>query len=321
MRNELRAYYELLENTFIDIDLVGYPESVRIDTTNKRVRRIFNNGTFDQGGRFYGGWWQNVKKGLRERIMMGETDKPTIEMDYKALHINLLYNLVGINYFEQFGGEGADPYQVKPVEDPRERDIWRNFYKLVLLACINSDSELNARKGIWKKLINTDETNKYPAMKNHQQIEGAIEAFERLHAPIAHYFYSGIGLELQRVDSMIAERVIRHFVKKGLPVLCVHDSFICTTRDSNHLEDVIQEAMQETMKELGGKWGRCPITPLYKTEDRRTKKDKTNQCDSDTPVFVEWTPNDMAKEYLEKGSYSPRINLWREQKIQTIINY
>lgn len=29
-----------------------------IDYSKLKLRRIFNNGTFDNGGRFYGGWWQ-----------------------------------------------------------------------------------------------------------------------------------------------------------------------------------------------------------------------------------------------------------------------
>ena len=29
--------------------------------SNKFVRRIFNNGTFEEGGRFYGGWWQRIR--------------------------------------------------------------------------------------------------------------------------------------------------------------------------------------------------------------------------------------------------------------------
>jgi hypothetical protein len=52
MRRELQEYNELLERKFIDIDLIGYVVSgdkpLKIDTTNKRVRRIFNNGSFDQ---------------------------------------------------------------------------------------------------------------------------------------------------------------------------------------------------------------------------------------------------------------------------------
>ena len=317
MRDELRAYNTLLENTFIDIDLVGYPKSVRIDTTNKRARRIFNNGTFDEGGRFYGGWWQNVKKELRERIMMGETDKPTIEIDYKAIHINLLYHREGIDYFGTYGAD-ADPYLVRTCEDENEKDIWRNFYKLVLLVCLNSSSQLAARRAVWSTIRTDEEKHAYPVMQNHDEIHQAIEAFEQLHAPITRYFYSGVGLQLQRIDSMIAEKVISLFIREGLPVLCIHDSFICTTRDSNHLEDVIKSAMQETIREQDDEWRNCPITPLTKTTDRRMITQE--RFDTDNP-FCEYTLEQMIEDHDANGSYEPRITKWREEKAQEIISY
>lgn len=314
MRKELRDYNALLEKTFIDIDLIGYPESIRIDTTNKRVRRIFNNGSFEQGGRFYGGWWQNVKKDLRKRIIMDESEKPTIEIDYKAIHINLLYHREGIDYFGTYG-QDADPYLVRDITDDNERDIWRNFYKLVLLVCINCDSRVSAKRAIWSKIRSDDEKNKYPELKNQKQIGEAIKEFEKLHEPIAEHFYSGGGLELQRLDSIIAEKVIKHFVsEKKLPILCIHDSFICTTRDSYHLEKVIQSAMIETLNEMEK---HCPITPLTKTKDRRITEEIV---DPDNP-FSRYSIEDIFEEDNANGSYSPRIKQWREQRIQTIINY
>ena len=74
MRQQLKEYNEALFNTFIDIPTLekGYIESpgsgrddVRhsISHHHKRVYRVFNNSSFDQGGRFYGGWWQNIPKG------------------------------------------------------------------------------------------------------------------------------------------------------------------------------------------------------------------------------------------------------------------
>ena len=41
------------------------------DDTNKFTRRIFSNNSFKDGGRFYGGWWQQVpnrKIGWRSNI-------------------------------------------------------------------------------------------------------------------------------------------------------------------------------------------------------------------------------------------------------------
>ena len=94
----------------------------------------------------------------------------------------------------------------------------------------------------------------------------------------------------------------------------MHDSFICTTRDSNHLEEVIKSAMMETLNEMGE---HCPITPLTKTRDRRITEEIV---DPDNPFYV-FSIEDIFEEYNANGSYSPRIKQWREQRIQTIINY
>ena len=55
------------------------------------------------------------------------------------------------------------------------------------------------------------------------ELSGAITEF---HAPIAHHFYTGVGLRLQRIDSDIAELVMLNFATKGIPILPLHDSFL-----------------------------------------------------------------------------------------------
>ena len=57
----------------------------------KTVHGVFNDGRFDHGGRYYGPWWQNVRKELRPHILINGI--PTHECDYTALHIHLLYGL------------------------------------------------------------------------------------------------------------------------------------------------------------------------------------------------------------------------------------
>ena len=123
MRTELCRYNNLLRRTFIDVP--EFPEggvspgtgsrTIRINRTNKFVRRIFNNGNWEDGGRFYGPWWQNVPKEWRKRIRIN--DEQTIEWDYSGLHIILLYALEGLDYWKV--GEG-DPYHL-PDREPTER--------------------------------------------------------------------------------------------------------------------------------------------------------------------------------------------------------
>ncbi len=61
----------------------------------KFVRRIFNNGTFDEGGRFYGGRLQRIDGSFRKDIQMNNL--PTVEIDYSSLHVILAYTEVGID--------------------------------------------------------------------------------------------------------------------------------------------------------------------------------------------------------------------------------
>ena len=68
------------------------------------MRRIFNNGSWEQGGRFYGGWWQGIGKDLRHDIMID--NKPTIEIDFKAMHAALLF--AATNQQSEF-----DPYSLE----------------------------------------------------------------------------------------------------------------------------------------------------------------------------------------------------------------
>ena len=67
---------------------------VEVDLLFKRsLYRVFNNGKLTNGGRFYGGWWQNIKKDYRRAITInGGT---TAELDYSSLHPSMLYALEG----------------------------------------------------------------------------------------------------------------------------------------------------------------------------------------------------------------------------------
>ena len=49
----------------------------------------FNNESFEDGGRFYGGWWQSIPSEYRKYISLN--GDLTIEMDYSSIHIHLLY--------------------------------------------------------------------------------------------------------------------------------------------------------------------------------------------------------------------------------------
>jgi len=60
----------------------------------------------------------------------------------------------------------------------------------------------------------------------------------------------GKGLKLQYIDSCIAEKVLMDLMKKDIPTLCVHDSFIVQEQHKVILHDKMMESYK---KELGFK--------------------------------------------------------------------
>jgi hypothetical protein len=112
MRRELEAYNALLAETFIDIPTLEEPWTTRLDERGKEVRvlidphhqfvrRIFSRGDWGCNGRFYGPWWQQIGKELRSQIFINDT--PTVEVDFKGLHVAILSAQKGLSV------EG-DPY-------------------------------------------------------------------------------------------------------------------------------------------------------------------------------------------------------------------
>jgi hypothetical protein len=148
MRRDLTLYNKKIESMFVDlfVDDEIMPE---IDFSRKPLYRVFK-GSFEEGGRFYGGWYQYaVSKNLRKHIVMGYAplptpyeDKirytPTVELDFSGLHPRLLYSLEGIEF------EG-DPYWHE--DHPNLRPL----VKLMMIIALNASSK-KATVGPFRKL-------------------------------------------------------------------------------------------------------------------------------------------------------------------------
>jgi hypothetical protein len=72
-----------------------------IDLSRRTLTRIFTNGSFEEGGRFYRGWWQNVPSEYRQYITIDEG--VTTEYDFSQLSPHMLYNA----YNKDMGNEDA----------------------------------------------------------------------------------------------------------------------------------------------------------------------------------------------------------------------
>ena len=66
----------------------------QMDPAHRRLRRIFNNSDFGQGGRLYGGFWQAMSSDERQEHILIEGDC-CVELDYGQMSLTILYGIAG----------------------------------------------------------------------------------------------------------------------------------------------------------------------------------------------------------------------------------
>ena len=197
-----------------------------VDFTQLRLHRVFNDGSFDLGGRLYGGWWQQVPSAFRRYLTINGV--PTRELDYSNLHAAMLYAQAGLPLVE-------DAYTLPDVAPQYRGLVKTTFFKLI-----------NARGG---QRIRPPARGALPPGFTWAQLQ---EAIREKHRPIARYLNSGIGLQLQRIDAGIAEDVMLAMMGQDCLVLPIHDSFITYIGSDEVLMAQMRRAYRDRMQaEIG----------------------------------------------------------------------
>ncbi|WP_395447564.1 hypothetical protein ACHMW7_21855 [Aminobacter sp. UC22_36] len=183
-----------------------------------RLYRVFNNGRFTDGGRFYGGWWQGVPSRLRRHLTINWF--PTAELDYSNMQIAMLYADQGLQL------EG-DAYAIEGIPATHRKLIKRTVFKII-----------NAAGHIRPPVPG--------ALPEGWTWDQIMEAVREKHARIAHYFGTGEGVRLQKRDADIAETVmLKMMYDFGKLVLPIHDSFVVEDGWQDRLRQVMIDAYHE----------------------------------------------------------------------------
>ncbi len=255
MRKQLTAYNKLLEKSFIDIQKYDEPKIlikpkrrrrsdkpkyVNISHHDKFVRRIFNNSTFEEGGRFYGGWWQRIDGKIRKDIRINNV--ATVEIDYSAIHVIMLYALLGIDYWQSYS---KDPYDinVRFVNDPEHS---RTIVKRIILLGINANDE----KSLYKAFRNEHDYKEMNYVFTDERLEEILNDIKKEHSLIADKICSGQGIKLMNYDGRIVEYILDEFIERNTPILTVHDSFIVQIGQEDRLKRLMQDAFERVMYTL-----------------------------------------------------------------------
>jgi hypothetical protein len=310
IRGNLQTINALLDSRWIDLNVSDEAyekiaeETERkknrsdIDFTRKKLKRVFNNNSFEDGGRFYHGWWQEIPKEYRKHITID--GKITVEVDYSSIHFRILYAEQGIDI------KGDDPYIIEGYEDRRR------LIKIALNIMLNAETKKSSINAIHSKLKVSKDT--------------AIDIYKRLeaeHPKIKQYFGSGKGVKLQYIDSQIAEKVMLNLARDNIVCLPVHDSFI--VRLSHQID--LHEEMDKAFKEIAGVDARRDSkdvvvgSDIHRQESERLYGDKGHRFyDEDGNLEgvimagADINPEELFKLEDEYGGYHLREGQWIEQK-------
>jgi hypothetical protein len=283
-----------------------------IDFTQTSLWRVFNNSSWSQGGRFYGGWWQRIlnKKETGEDYRKDITinGMPTREYDYSGFHINMLYAL------KKLPLPKGDVYKLPGYSnDP----IFRRFVKRMLLVMVNASSRSSVRKVMHEAVHRYHSLELPSGIKSTRNVDifPIVDALEREHAPIKDYFCTGKGIDLQYHDSVIAEAILVFFANNNIPCLPLHDSFIVDCRYHEWLKYIMQVAFRKYFGQD------CTVTPkkFIMLEAIESAMDELyNRRMQPNEKVTEGEDNDIGDDYSQ---YDKMLKEFAEAKGVTIEDY
>lgn len=168
----------------------------------RSVRRIFNNGSWNEGGRVFGGFWMNMERDQRfTSIRIGR--KRVSNVDFSALFPRLAYTLVKAK------PPRGDLYDFQTV--PGDRDGWKKLTNALLFATKPLKSWPKDTKHLFSKQVT---------------LTKAVAAIKEKHASIAALLEDGVGFRLMRIESDLLIKILARLRDENIVALPLHDSVL-----------------------------------------------------------------------------------------------
>jgi hypothetical protein len=212
---------EQINNHLREADIC-YQGDKDIDDSRRELKRIFSNGSFEESGRLYGGFWSNMKNEDRRDITID--DEWVVSLDYGQMAVRLAYSLAKapINF--------DDGYLIPNWERVR-----------------------NSTKTLISVMLNTDNSNDWhvPALvkKTYKYREDTkmrlIKDIYLFHAPIAHLFGKPLGTKFMFLESEILIDVLLELNEKGITALPIHDCVLVKGSVADKAKDIMLRVFNE----------------------------------------------------------------------------
>lgn len=238
MREELHAINEWLtaaDITYAQHTTDGEPRLILQAAHPRRLRRVFNNGTFAEGGRLWGGFWQNASKELKPgelwRGGIRIEGEPVATVDYSSAFLRLLYVEAGVQppKGDLYGGiEGFGPEHREGIKQLVNTMLFQDGeLKRVPMGTRSKDGEL---------------LDKLP---EGLSAKAMAEAIKRRHVPVAHLFGTNIGPRLFRRESDVLLEVLKRCKAQSIVALPLHDAVLVRESAGQEAKRVMLKVFRE----------------------------------------------------------------------------
>jgi hypothetical protein len=173
---------------------------LKVDVSERRLRRIFTRESFASGGRLFGGFWQLLTKAVRcDGVRID--GEPVRLLDYSQMNPRIAYGLAKTT------PPMPDVYRVPGFEDEKYRAGIKQFFNAMLF---RTEPITRMPKGVRANLSNNVSAS---------QVAQAI-----LKAHPALKFYQGGGHHIQFIESQIMVGLLLNLKDKNITALPIHDA-------------------------------------------------------------------------------------------------
>ena len=173
------------------------PDGRLCDLSNRYLRRHFNNGRLDHGGRLFGAFWMDIKAKYRLECLTINGER-VVSLDFGQCAVRIAYGYAGVPV------PNGDLYQVGNLN--------RTGVKKVINSLLHSSKELT----------------RFPRESRPHFGDGfsfgqVVRFIAAHHSPIAHLFGTGFGIAGFFVESQVIVKSLLDLMEMGVTALPVHD--------------------------------------------------------------------------------------------------
>jgi len=214
-REKLWEINRWLDKADIEVDQSNLKTPV--NPHQRRLHRTFNNGTFNDGGRLFGGFWIPLSKDQRADSIRIEDD-PMCYLDYGQMGLRLLYG-----HLNAVPPDNEDLYDVPELPGGRE-----GVKKLISSAIYATEPQKRYPKGV-RELAGC-----------HGPYWLVMNKISEYHSAVADHFYKGLGVKLMRKESDVMIELLLELKMQNITALPIHDGVL--------VAEEVHEQVIETMK-------------------------------------------------------------------------